>query len=49
MSVTIVKDKKGPCFFLSHKRCGITEGIWLSPSEMDELGRILRERDVHYG
>ena len=49
MSVSLVKDKKGPSFFLSHKRCGITEGIWLSPSELDELERILVERSVDYG
>lgn len=43
MGVSVKKDRKGPCFFLSHKRCGITEGVWLSPSELIELKTILAE------
>ena len=37
MDVSVKKDRKGPCYFVSHKRCGITEGIWLTPEEIREL------------
>lgn len=39
------KDKKGKCYVLSHKRCGITECIWLTDGELRilelELKKIL--------
>ena len=37
MDVLVTKDKKGRCYFVSHKLCGITEGIWLTPEEIQEL------------
>jgi len=41
MDVNVIKDRKGPCFFISHKRVGFTEGIWLSLDELIELRRLL--------
>lgn len=43
MGVSVKKDKKGPCYFVSHKRCGITEGIWLSVNELVELRKLLED------
>lgn len=40
-NVTVNKDRKGRCWYVSHKRCGITEGIFLTPEEMLELKDIL--------
>lgn len=39
--VEIAKDSKSRCLFVSHKRCGMTEGIWLTPEELEELRVIL--------
>lgn len=37
----LVKDKKGACHILSHKRCGITECIWLTDDELQQLKKML--------
>jgi hypothetical protein len=37
----LVKDKKGACYILSHKRCGITECIWLTDDELQQLKKML--------
>ena len=37
----LVKDKKGACHILSHKRCGITECIWLTADELQQLKTML--------
>lgn len=39
----IDKDKKGKCFILSHKRCGVTESVWLDEDEILELGMLVRK------
>ena len=36
------KDKKGKCYILSHKRCGITECIWLTSDELQQLDIMIR-------
>ena len=36
--ISLKKDSKGPCWILSHKRCGITESIFLTEEELRELG-----------
>ena len=41
MNVSVKKDRKGPCFFVSHQRCGFTEGIWLTVDELKELKMLL--------
>lgn len=43
MGVSITKDRKSRCFWLAHKRCGITEGIWLTPEEIIELKKLLED------
>lgn len=35
------KDKKGKAYILSHKRCGITECIWLTADELQQLKTML--------
>ena len=35
------KDKKGKAYILSHKRCGITECIWLTTDELQQLKEML--------
>ena len=35
------KDKKGKAYILSHKRCGITECIWLTADELQLLKKML--------
>ena len=40
----IAKDKKGNCHIISHRRCGITECIWLTDDELEELKKLLNER-----
>jgi hypothetical protein len=37
----LVKDKKCKCHILSHKRCGITECIWLTDDELQQLKTML--------
>lgn len=37
----ISKDKKGNCYIVSHKRCGMTECIWLTEDELKELKKLL--------
>lgn len=32
--VQVVKDKKGACYIVSHKRCGITESLFLTKDEL---------------
>lgn len=36
------QDKKGKCYILSHKRCGITECIWLTSDELQQLDIMIR-------
>jgi hypothetical protein len=43
MAVTVKKDSKGPSYFVSHKRVGITEGIWLTIDELIELKKLIEE------
>ena len=35
--MTIKRDRKGPCWILSHQRCGVTESMFLTDDEVDEL------------
>ena len=42
--VTLKKDSKGPCMVLSHKRCGITETVFLTEEEVMELGRLIVDK-----
>lgn len=46
MSVVLKKDSKGPCWILSHERCGITEAIFLTDDEISELRDILQSRYI---
>ena len=41
--MNLVKDKKGPCWILSHKRCGVTESLFLTFDEMCSLYKIMVE------
>jgi hypothetical protein len=41
--VSVSKDNKGLCYFLSHKRCGMTEGVFLTLDELKELKEILNK------
>lgn len=41
--VKIEKDKKGKCFILSHKCCGVTECLFLTQEELTELKHLLYE------
>ena len=40
--IGLKKDKKGPCWILSHQRCGITESIFITEEELYELCKILK-------
>lgn len=49
----VVKDKKGNCYFVSHMRCGITEGTFFTLSDLlqirDQINDIMRyeqEKDL---
>lgn len=37
------KDSKGPCWILSHERCGITESIFVTEDELVELRERLSD------
>ena len=37
----ITKDKKGPCWIVSHERDGYHEQIWLTDAELAELYDLL--------
>lgn len=37
----LTKDKKGSTFILSHRRCGITECIWFTEDELQQLKTML--------
>jgi hypothetical protein len=41
--VSIQKDKKGCCYFISHKRCGITEGTFFTLDELVEIRDLINE------
>ena len=41
MAVSLKRDGKGPCWILSHKRCGFTESVFLTEGELEELRRML--------
>jgi hypothetical protein len=41
--VSVTKDRKGNCWFISHRRCGVTEGIFVTPEELVELSGELRK------
>jgi hypothetical protein len=38
----VEKDKKGPCWIISHKRSGYHEQIWLTDEELAELYFMLK-------
>lgn len=37
MSVKVVKDRKGPCWEVGHKRAGYWESIYLTREELHDL------------
>lgn len=39
--ISLSRDSKGPCWIISHKRCGITETMFITPDELKELTKIL--------
>lgn len=39
--VKIEKDKKGPCYIISHERSGITECLFMTINELKDLKRHL--------
>ena len=43
MDVSVKKDKKGKCWYVSHKRIGFTEGIFLTMDELIELKNQLED------
>ena len=43
MDVRVTKDRKGSAYIVSHKRCGITECVFLTADELRELYEILRK------
>ena len=46
--MTVEKDKKGPCWVISHERAGYHEDIFVTETELVELffeiKKILREK-----
>lgn len=46
MDVSVKKDRKGRCWFVSHRRCGCMEGIFLTPEELNELRQLLNEMEL---
>lgn len=40
---TVKKDHKGNSFYVSHQRCGITEGIFLTLKELEEVRNQINE------
>lgn len=40
------RDRKGRCWVVSHRRCGVTEYLFLTPEELQELGTLIRDRIV---
>ncbi len=41
--ITVKKDPKGPCYIVSHKRCGITIAEFFSLTELVELKQQIEE------
>ena len=41
--VEVVKDSKGACYIVSHKRCGFTECIFLTKAELLELADVVNK------
>ena len=37
----LTKDRKGDCWVLSHKRCGITESMFVTEDELLELSGLI--------
>ena len=42
--IELKKDRKGPCWILSHKRCGITETVFLTEEEVIMLRDIITQK-----
>ena len=43
MRVSLKKDGKGPCWIMSHHRCGITETVFLTEEELMELRVLIND------
>lgn len=41
--ISLKRDGKGPCWILSHKRCGITETAFLTNEEVVELRDLIND------
>ena len=41
MDVRLSKDSKGSCRVLFHRRCGITECLFLTEEELNETKRLI--------
>ena len=44
--VQVVKDKKGACYIVSHKRCGFTESLFLTKDELLEVADFVNKNIV---
>ena len=44
MDLELKRDRKGPCWVLSHTRGGYHEQIWLTDEELVELSMILNKK-----
>ena len=42
--VTFKKDGKGSCYIISKKRCGITQCLYLSVDDLQQLQVLLNEK-----
>lgn len=42
--VTLVKDGKGSCYIISKKRCGITQCLYMSVEDLQEMQVLLNEK-----
>ena len=43
MRVSLRKDRKGPCWIMSHQRCGVTETVFLTEEELRELRVLIND------
>ena len=44
--VQVVKDKKGACYIVSHKRCGVTECLFLTRDELLDIAEFVNKNIV---
>lgn len=47
MMASVTKDRKGDTYFVSHVRCGATEGVFLTFNELLDIRDMINDIERH--